>query len=84
MRRSRKHSESLLPAITGAEVMADSVGIMREYLTPLIEEDPDSFEVIAHHLYGSPNTPQSYSEVGEEYSDDYNHVADRVVLQRVT
>lgn len=59
------------PSITGAEVMADSVGIMREYLTPLIEEDPDSFEVIAHHLYGSPNTPQSYSEVGEEYSDDY-------------
>ena len=59
------------PSITGAEVMADSVGIMREYLTPLIEEDPDSFEVIAHHLYGSPNTSQSYSEVGEEYSDDY-------------
>ena len=59
------------PSITGAEVMADSVGIMREYLTPLIEEDPDSFEVIAHHLYGSPNTPQSYSEVGEEIADDY-------------
>ena len=59
------------PSITGAEIMADSVGIMREYLTPLIEEDPDSFEVIAHHLYGSPNTPQSYSEVGKEYSDDY-------------
>ncbi len=59
------------PKITGAEVMADTASIMKEYLDPLIEADPDSFEVIAHHLYGSANTPQSYSEVGEMFSDDY-------------
>ena len=59
------------PKITGAEVMADTASIMKEYLDPLIEADPDSFDTIAHHLYGSANTPQSYAEVGEMFSDDY-------------
>ena len=51
--------------------MADTASIMKEYLDPLIEADPDSFDTIAHHLYGSANTPQSYAEVGEMFSDDY-------------
>ena len=59
------------PSITGAEVMADTASLMKDYLEPLIEEDPDSFEVIAHHLYGSPNTPKSFSEVYDAFGEDY-------------
>ncbi len=59
------------PEITGAEVMADTASLMKEYLDPLMEVDPDSFSMIPHHLYGSPNTPQSFSEVYELFGDDY-------------
>ena len=59
------------PSITGTEVMADTASLMKDYLEPLIEEDPDSFEVIAHHLYGSPNTPKSFSEVYDAFGEDY-------------
>lgn len=59
------------PSITGAEVMADTASLMKEYLEPLIEADPDSFEMISHHLYGSPNTPKSFSEVYDAFGEDY-------------
>lgn len=59
------------PSITGAEVMADTYDIMKKYLDPLIENAPESFDTIAHHLYGSENSPRSYKQVGDAYSDKY-------------
>lgn len=60
------------PSITGAEVMADTASWLEAYLTPLIENGgADTFEVIAHHLYGSQNTPTTYSEVADLYYGDY-------------
>ncbi len=57
------------PKITGAEVMADTASLMEEYLEPLIEAAPESFDMIPHHLYGSANTPASFSEVYEKFGD---------------
>lgn len=57
------------PKITGAEVMADTESLMNEYLDPLIKNAPETFDTIAHHLYGSRNTPESFAEVRETYSD---------------
>ena len=57
------------PKITGAEVMADTASLMEEYLEPLIEAAPESFDMIPHHLYGSANTPTSFSEVYEKFGD---------------
>ncbi len=59
------------PILTGAEVMADTEHIISSYVDPLIEADPDSFGLIAHHLYGSANTPASYSEVYDKFGKDY-------------
>ena len=59
------------PSITGAEVMADWVDVISRYTDPLIENAPDSFEVIAHHLYGSENTPRSYKQVGDKFYGRY-------------
>ena len=60
------------PSITGAEVMADTASRLEAYITPLIENGgADTFEVIAHHLYGSQNTPSSYSDVADLYYGDY-------------
>lgn len=57
------------PKIMGAEVMADTASLMKNYLNPLIKEAPESFDTIAHHLYGSANTPQSFKEVREAFPD---------------
>ncbi len=57
------------PKITGAEIMADTASLMEEYLEPLIEAAPESFDMIPHHLYGSANTPASFSEVYEKFGD---------------
>ncbi len=59
------------PILTGAEVMADTESIISKYVDPLIEADPDSFGLIAHHLYGSVNTPTSYSDVYNKFGSDY-------------
>lgn len=59
------------PILTGAEIMADTEHIISSYVDPLIKADPDSFGLIAHHLYGSVNTPQSYSDVYNKFGKDY-------------
>ena len=59
------------PSITGAEVMADTADLMKRYLDPLIENAPESFDTIAHHLYGSENSPRSYKQVGDAYYGKY-------------
>lgn len=59
------------PNITGAEVMADTADLMKRYLDPLIENAPESFDTIAHHLYGSENSPRSFKQVGDAYSGKY-------------
>ncbi|MCD7889473.1 MAG: hypothetical protein LUG23_06120 [Oscillospiraceae bacterium] len=60
------------PSITGAEVMADTASRLEAYISPLIENGgADTFEVIAHHLYGSDNTKSSYFAVADLYYGDY-------------
>lgn len=59
------------PNITGAEVMADWADVIGKYVDPLKENAPETFDTIAHHLYGSANTPQSYSDVGKRFSEKY-------------
>lgn len=59
------------PNITGAEVMADWADVIGKYVDPLEENAPETFDTIAHHLYGSANTPQSYSDVGKRFSGKY-------------
>lgn len=59
------------PILTGAEVMADTEHIISSYVDPLIKADPDSFGLIAHHLYGSANTPATFSDVYNKFGKDY-------------
>lgn len=61
------------PKITGAEVMADRGSLMQEYLDPLIKNGyADTFDTIAHHLYGSENTPNSFADVYNRFGSKYN------------
>lgn len=59
------------PNITGAEVMADTADLIQRYIEPLEENAPETFDTIAHHLYGSENSPRSFGQVGERFSDKY-------------
>lgn len=61
------------PKITGAEVMADRGSLMQEYLDPLIKNGyGDTFDTIAHHLYGSENTPNSFADVYNRFGSKYD------------
>lgn len=59
------------PKITGAEVMADDASLIHRYLNALQIVAPDSFDTIAHHLYGSANTPRTFKAVSDKFSDKY-------------
>ncbi|MCH5332932.1 MAG: hypothetical protein J1D89_03150, partial [Agathobacter sp.] len=59
------------PSITGAEVMADTSSLMNKYINYLQYAAPDSVEMVAHHLYGSANTPRSFKEVSDRYYGKY-------------
>ncbi len=59
------------PNITGAEVMADTADLITKYVSPLEENAPETFDTIAHHLYGSENSPRSFKQVGDRYYGKY-------------
>lgn len=59
------------PSITGAEVMADWQDLIERYISPLEENAPETFDTIAHHLYGSENSPRSFKQVGDAYFGKY-------------
>lgn len=61
------------PKITGAEVMADRGSLIQEYLDPLIKNGyGDTFDTIAHHLYGSENSPNSFADVYNRFGSKYD------------
>ena len=51
--------------------MADTADLIQRYIEPLEENAPETFDTIAHHLYGSENSPRSFGQVGERFSDKY-------------
>lgn len=59
------------PSITGAEVMADTASLIHKYNTYFQYATPESVDMIAHHLYGSANTPRSFKEVSDRYYGKY-------------
>lgn len=59
------------PSITGAEVMADTSSTINKYVGSLQYAAPDSVDMVAHHLYGSSNTPRSFKEVSDRYYGKY-------------
>ncbi len=64
------------PSIIGAETMAPSPEILSGYLEPLIEENPEAFEVVAHHLYGRSYEAYDAGSVDREFSDIYKSFSD--------
>ena len=57
------------PSIIGAETMAGENYYLKGYLDPLIAEDPDCFEVVAHHLYGTSLSERNFAKIYNEYSN---------------
>ena len=57
------------PSILGAETMAADKGFLKGYLDPLMEKNPESFDVVAHHLYGSSLTDRSFKNIADYFKD---------------
>lgn len=57
------------PSIIGAETMAGSPNLLKGYLEPLMEENSDKFDVVAHHLYGTTLTEINFRLIQKYFSD---------------
>ncbi len=57
------------PSIIGAETMAADKGYLKGYLDPVIERNPEAFDVVAHHLYGSSLSSSNFASIYNEFSD---------------
>ncbi len=55
------------PQLMGAETMAAYPDLLHGYLDPLIESRPESFEIIAHHLYGTDLSEKNLTAVGQSF-----------------
>ena len=55
------------PQLMGAETMAAYPDLLHGYLDPLIESRPESFEIIAHHLYGTDLSEKNLTAVGQAF-----------------
>ncbi len=82
------------PSIIGAETMAGYPDLLNRYLDPLIKEDPDCLDVVAHHLYGTQLSERNFAKLYKEYSDyrlwqtewycnDYFYLAEVIVDELV-
>lgn len=58
------------PEILGAECMAGYEDLIHSYIDPIVENCPESLSIIGHHLYGTDNSPNNFSKVGN-LSKDY-------------
>ena len=58
------------PKLLGAETMAGYEDLLHRYLDKVIEECPESLEVIGHHLYGTDLSENNLRKVGN-FSNDY-------------
>ncbi len=59
------------PSIIGAETMAGENYYLHGYLDPLIENHPETFDVVAHHLYGTSLSERNFANIHREFGDDY-------------
>lgn len=57
------------PTLLGAETMAGYADLLGSYLDPVIENCPESLEIIGHHLYGTEQTPSNFAKVYDRFSD---------------
>lgn len=57
------------PSIIGAETMAGSSDYLKGYLEPLLKERPETFDVVAHHLYGTTLTAENFANIYNDFSD---------------
>ena len=57
------------PKLLGAETMAGYQDLLHGYLDPVIENCPESLEVVGHHLYGTDLSERNLRQVGENFSD---------------
>ncbi|MDE6579997.1 MAG: hypothetical protein K2K41_05640 [Ruminiclostridium sp.] len=53
------------PQLMGAETMAAYPNLLHGYLDPLLESRPESFEIVAHHLYGTDLSEKNLTAVGQ-------------------
>lgn len=57
------------PRLLGAETMAATPELLHSYLDPIIENCPESLEIVGHHLYGTDRSEHNLTAVGEEFAD---------------
>lgn len=78
------------PILLGAETMAGYADLLQGYLEPVIENCPESLEIIGHHLYGTERSATNFAKIRaaypdypiwqtEWYSDDYFGLADALI-----
>ena len=49
--------------------MAATPELLHSYLDPIIENCPESLEIVGHHLYGTDRSEHNLTAVGEEFAD---------------
>ncbi len=59
------------PSIIGAETMAGNPNLLHEYLDPLIENYPETLDVVAHHLYGTQLSKRNFQSLYSDFGEDY-------------
>lgn len=57
------------PILLGAETMAGYQDLLHGYLDPVIENCPESLEIVGHHLYGTDMSERNLRSVGENFAD---------------
>ena len=57
------------PILLGAETMAGYADLLHGYLDPVIENCPESLEIVGHHLYGTDLSERNLRSVGEAFAD---------------
>lgn len=78
------------PVLLGAETMAGYDDLLQGYLDPVIENCPESLEILGHHLYGTERSASNFAKIRaaypdypiwqtEWYTDDYFGLADSII-----
>lgn len=57
------------PKLLGAETMAAYPDLLHGYLDPVIENCPESLEIVAHHLYGTDLSQRNLKSVGDAFPE---------------
>ncbi|MBQ8623393.1 MAG: hypothetical protein IJ424_03330 [Oscillospiraceae bacterium] len=57
------------PSIIGAETMAGENYYLHGYLDPLMENYPETLDVVAHHLYGTSLSERNFASIHRDFSN---------------